>query len=129
MNNQRLHSVILEYADSIEKNTPGYWCYHYLGKQMLTITDESHNRMRIISPIRQLRDVSSDLVRQCMEANFDRALDVRYCISGEYLWSAFIHPLEELDERFYIDAMRQVATLSSNYETTFTSSNLFFGNS
>jgi len=33
-----------------------------------------------------------------MQANFDSALDARYAIAKGKLWSAFIHPLSELNE-------------------------------
>ena len=62
-----------------------------------------------------------------MEANFDRALDTRYALSGDHLWSAFIHPLDELRETQFVDGMNQVATLAANYGTTFTSTDLLFG--
>lgn len=127
MNNQRIDAVVREYADTIEEATLGYWRFIYKEQVLLAVTDEAHNRMRLISPVALSKDVDDGLLRICMGANFDRALDARYAISGEYLWSAFIHPLAEVTDRQFIDAMDQVATLAANYGTTFTSGDLFFG--
>lgn len=127
MNNKRLNAIISEHADKIEEAENGYWRYMYKDQTLLTITDESHNRMRIISPAALSKDLNQDALQICMEANFDRALDARYAISGEYLWSAFIHSLAELTDKQVVDAMDQVATLTANYGTTFTSSDLLFG--
>ena len=127
MDNKRLDTLIGKHADSVEKGSPGYWQYTYRGQTLLTITDESHNRMRIIAPVALANSVDDAMLRQCMEANFDRALDARYALSGEYLWSAFIHPLHELSEQQFLDGINQVATLAGNYGTTFTSGDLSFG--
>lgn len=127
MNNRRIDGIIREYADNIEEALLGYWRYTYKGQAVLTITDESHNRMRIICPVALTKDVDDKQLRVCMEANFDCALDARYATSGEYLWSAFIHPLAEVTDSHFIDAMEQVITLAGNYGTTFSSSNLLFG--
>lgn len=128
MDNQRLDAIICEYADAIEEASLGYWRFIYKKQVILAVTDEAHNRMRLISPVAMAKDVDDELLRVCMEANFDRALDARYAISGEYLWSAFIHPLAEVGDRQLVDSMDQVAALAANYGTTFTSSDLLFGN-
>lgn len=127
MNNQRIDGIIREYADNIEEESLGYWRYTYRGQVVLTITDEAHNRMRIICPIALSKDVNDQQLRVCMEANFDRALDARYAISGDYLWSAFIHPLTELTDSQFINALEQAVTLAANYGTTFSSGDLLFG--
>ena len=127
MDNKRLDTVISEHCDSIEERSLGYLQYSYRGVLMLTITDESHNRMRIVSPVALAKDVGTKLLTECMEANFDRALDARYALSGDHLWSAFIHLLDELRETQFVDGMNQVATLAANYGATFTSTDLLFG--
>ena len=127
MDNRRIDAVIREHSDSINEGSLGYWHFTYRGQMMLTITDESHNRMRVMAPATPAAEVGNEVLQKCMEANFDRALDARYALSGDYLWSAFIHPLTELGERQFVDGMNQVAALAENYGTTFTSSELFFG--
>jgi len=127
MNNQRIGQIVKEYAGEIDEAELGYWKFSYQEQYLLIITDESHNRMRVISPVAQTSELDDELIRECMKANFDRALDARYAISGEYLWSAFIHPLTELKDTQLIDALDQVATLAKNFGSSFTSSELLFG--
>ena len=127
MNNKRIDQIIREYAGELEEAELGYWKFSYDGQYLLIVTDENHNRMRVISPVVLIDEVSNELLFKCMEANFDRALDARYAISGEYLWSAFIHPLAELTDDQLIDALNQVVTLAKNFGMTFTSSELRFG--
>jgi len=114
MNNQRIGQIVKEYAGEIDEAELGYWKFSY-------------QDMRVISPVAQTSELDDELIRECMKANFDRALDARYAISGEYLWSAFIHPLTELKDTQLIDALDQVATLAKNFGSSFTSSELLFG--
>ncbi len=127
MNSRSIDSIIREYADEIKEDIIGYWEFVYQEFFVLVITDENHNRLRIISPITPEKKLSSKTLRTCMAANFDRALDARYAISKDYLWSAFIHPLKELTDGQFIDALNQVVSLATNYGTTYTSSGLLFG--
>ena len=64
---------------------------------------------------------------RCLHANFDRALDARYCLKEGKLWSAFIHPLGSLDEELFLSAVQQVATLADNDGTTYSGGDLVFG--
>lgn len=127
MDNKSIDRIIQEYADEIMEASLGYWQFTYKGIVVLTITDQSHNRMRLISPVALSKEVNSEMLRICMEANFDRALDARYAISGDHLWSAFIHPLAELNDKQFIDAMDQVVTLAANYGSSYSSCDLLFG--
>jgi hypothetical protein len=61
-----------------------------------------------------------------MEANFDRTLDVRYCVFQSHLWSAFIHPLSELSEEFLASALRQLSNSVKNFGGSYTSGILVF---
>ena len=127
MTNQKIDTIVREFADEIKEASLGYWEFIYKGQFILAITDESHNRMRLISPVIASKKVNNKTLKICMEANFDRALDARYAISGDYLWSAFIHPLGELGDTQFVDAMNQVATLAMNYGGSYTSTDLLFG--
>ena len=127
MDNKAINRIIQEYADEITQSSLGYWEFAYKGLVVLAITDESHNRMRLISPVVLSSEVDHETLQVCMLANFDRALDARYALSGDHLWSAFIHPLGELSDKQFIEAMEQVVTLAANYGTTYTSTDLLFG--
>ena len=93
----------------------------------MTVVDESNNRMRIICPIAEEKDVKKEHLKKCMEANFHTVLDVKYAIYEGYMWSIFVHPLKELSEDQVADAMSQVKTAAATYGSTYQSSNLIFG--
>lgn len=61
-----------------------------------------------------------------MEANFHTALDVKYAISDDILWSVFIHPLKELNKDEVLSAINQVYEASVTYGTTYSSTGLTF---
>jgi hypothetical protein len=127
MNNHRLDTIIREHAVKLHEDKLGYWKFEYREHVLMVITDETHNRMRIITPVAEVNDLSDEIWLLCMSANFDRALDARYAVSGDLLWSAFIHPLKQLEDEQVVDALDQVATLAANFGTTFSSGNLAFG--
>jgi len=104
----------------------GNWEFEIDTTRFICLTDEYHNRMRIISPITESANVTQDQMLKCMEANFHTALDVKYAISNGILWAAFIHPLKELTQKQVIDAVGQVFSASKTFGSTYTSGNLFF---
>ncbi len=61
-----------------------------------------------------------------MEANFHSALDVKYAISNDIVWSIFVHPLAELSEDQVEDAINQIFFSVVTFGTTYTSTNLTF---
>jgi len=126
MNNGRLDALIRE-IDADAKGQPGAWQFQSGGRTLVCFTDERANRMRIMTPIGAVDLSDSEEMARCLAANFDRALDARYCISGDQLWSAFLHPLSSLDEEMFQQAAHQVATLADNHGTTYSSGDLIFG--
>lgn len=127
MTNERLDAMIREHADTIQHGELGRWQFDYYGHSLIVLTDETHNRMRVISPVGETSEMDEQRAMTCMRANFDRALDARYAVSGDIVWSAFIHPLRELDVSQVVNAFNQVASLAATYGTTFTSGALSFG--
>jgi len=126
MNNQRLDSIIRSKGE-IHEGQPGYWRFAYRDRGVLVLTDESHDRMRIITPVVEVTEIGEEIWLLALSANFDRALDARYAINGDYLWSAFMHPLGVLTESQFDDALDQVVTLADNFGTSFSSTDLVFG--
>ncbi len=126
MDNDRLFRLLRELADDVE-GEPGYWRFSIEGVSLICLTDESHDRMRIIAPIKESGEVSQEELQACLEANFDRALDARYCVSRDMLWSAFIHPLGELSDGFLCSGVEQVVNLAKNFGTSYSSGALAFG--
>ncbi|MBW2687239.1 MAG: hypothetical protein JRE19_15185 [Deltaproteobacteria bacterium] len=60
-------------------------------------------------------------------ANFHSALDARYAISGEWLYSIYLHPLESLSDGELRSAVSQVVMLVKTYGTTYSSAGIVFG--
>lgn len=125
MNNETLDSIYTTVSDSIQGRLGG-WQFYINEVPMMSITDENHNRMRIISPIADSNTVSEDLLKAALVANFHTALDVKYAVSDGVLWSVFIHPLKELSEDQVKDAVSQVYYANINFGTTFASTSLTF---
>ena len=82
--------------------------------------------MRIISPIQKMSNVSQEQIDRCMQANFHTALDIRYAVSDDILWSAFIHPLEELTKEQVMSAISQVYSGVKTFGTHYSSGALSF---
>lgn len=91
------------------------------------IVDEDANRMRLMSPIIEAKDLEKTDFKTLMEANFDRALDAKYAISNGILWSVYAHPLRELYKEQLLDAFNQVRWLVYNYGTSYSSTTMVFG--
>ena len=126
MDNEWLGELIQQHATKMIKADPGYWRFEFDEMLTLVITDASHNRMRIISPVNDVDSISSEQWQILMSANFDRALDARYCVKGDMLWSAFIHPLAQLSAGQFLNGLQQVVTLAKNYGSSYSSGDLFF---
>ena len=93
---------------------------------MALISDVKHDRMRIISAITDYPKLSSKIKNILMESNFHSALDARYAVSKNILYSAYIHPLSSLSKVEIEAALDQVSTLASTFGTTYTSGTLVY---
>ncbi len=121
----KLKEILTSVSDSIQGNNR-QWSFSIKDIGFICVTDSVHNRMRIISPIAEAEKLTSDLKSAALVANFHSALDVKYAIADNILWSAFIHPLKELSEAQIRDAIRQVYSANVTFGTTFSSTNLMF---
>ena len=97
------------------------------GVRMACISDTEHDRMRIISPVVSTGDITLNEYRAITEANFHLTLDARYASSNGVLYAAYIHPLSTLHTEELHSALRQVAALTKNYGTSYSSDELIFG--
>ena len=123
MNNDKLNSIIYTISDEVEGQN-GNWQFIIDSTIFMCITDELHNRMRIISPIARVNEITDAQIKRCMEANFHSALDVKYAISDNIMWSAFIHPLKELTKEQVISALSQVYSCNKTFGTSYSSGTL-----
>ena len=125
MTNQRLGDLIGDVASDVAGQL-GYWQFSVRGRDLLVMTDESHNRMRIMAPIAPQSELDGQDMVLLLEANYGRALDAKFALNDGVLWSVFIHPLAELTDDQFKDGIEQVATLADNYGTSYASSTLVF---
>lgn len=125
MNPTRLGKILHEVSDSIISTKP-QWRFKIKEVAFICIADSTHNRMRVISPIAPVDKLTNTLKTAALTANFHTALDVKYAISDEILWSVFIHPLKELTKKQVLDAISQVYYANINFGTTFSSTSLVF---
>ena len=126
MSNPRIQ-ILIEQMGTIVESRRGFWRFDLQGRELLAVTDESHNRVRIMTPVVSSEDLSLEAMKTILTANFGRALDAKYAISQGVLWSVFMHPLRELCDEQFIDAALQVFNLADNYGSTYASSDLVFG--
>ena len=125
MNNEEL-DIIFKNLSKVIRGAYGNWELEIDSTRFICLTDEYHNRMRIISPITEVSNVDSEQIIKCMEANFHTALDTKYAISNGIVWSVFIHPLKELSQQQVIDAISQVYSSVKTFGSSYSSGNLIF---
>ncbi|MCR9250104.1 MAG: YbjN domain-containing protein [bacterium] len=126
MTNQKMNKILLRETSNV-KGGSGNWQVTYKEMPLFIITDSVHNRMRIITPVAEKKDLKQQDLELLLEANFDRALDAKYSLFQDVLWSTYTHPLGELTVEQFKDAIRQVARLSQTYGTSYTSTDMVFG--
>ena len=76
MDNEQLGTLIQEQADQVHEAVPGRWQFDYFGRVLIVLTDQTANRMRIITPVVEVDELDAQAVVTCLSANFDRALDL-----------------------------------------------------
>ncbi|MGB0525231.1 MAG: hypothetical protein ACPGJS_19820 [Flammeovirgaceae bacterium] len=126
MTNKKMDAIIRKEAQKVEGQLGG-WEFIYGNRPVMIITDDNANRMRIMTPIIEEKDMPEGRMKTLLEANFDRALDAKYSLFKNVLWSTYTHPLKELTKDQLIDAMQQVVRLADTYGSTYTSTDMIFG--
>ena len=125
MDNDRLKTLISR-IDKDFKGRPGYWQFSVEERTVTVITDDSANRMRIISGVTKVDKLEPALMMRLLQANFDSALDARYAVANGVLWSAYIHPLSSLQDKQFLEAVGQVVNLTSTFGSSYSSGALIF---
>ena len=121
----KLYEIIEQEADTVKTNGNSYQ-FLFNDAMLICIYDENANRMRIISPIVEREKIGEEELLNALVANFHSALDVKYALSDEILWSVYAHPLKELSELQVIDAIQQVYAAVITFGTSYSSTNLVF---
>ncbi len=105
---------------------PGFWRGTRHEVPVFVFSDDEHDRMRLMSPIGLFEELDADLLHVLLQANYDRALDARYAMRGNELWSVVVHPLATLATDDLPSLFDQVVTLAKNTGSSFASTELVF---
>lgn len=97
------------------------------GLRLTLVFDLRADRMRVVAPVGPAADVSGPELIRLMQANFDSALDARYAIAKDILWSVFIHPLSTLETEEFASGIGQTVNLVTSYGASYSSGALIFG--
>ncbi len=125
MNPESLYQVIQQYADNVsEKNN--VISFTYQSVNVYCIWDVNADRMRMVTPIAEASKLTDELILLALKANYHTALDARYAIGDEVLYSVFIHPLSPLSSGEVESAIRQVSTAALTFGSSFSSGELVF---
>jgi len=126
-NNEQLEQFLEEVIGRSYTGGDGQWSFEVMGFEILMLTDERADRMRIMAPVADANDLDATALRMLLEADFDRALDAKYAIWRDTVWAVFVHPLSSLTGSEFQNALAQVFTLTQNYGTSFTSTEFVYG--
>lgn len=126
MNLTKLEAILQQEADNIRFGN-GQWQFVIDGVPMALLTSDEMDRMRIVSPIIESVQLTTEQRQKMLEANFHSALDGRYAISNGVVYATFIHPLSSLHSDDFRSALGQVSQLVKTFGTTYSSGRLSFG--
>ena len=101
--------------------------FEYAGVSIASVSDATHDRMRLITPIAKVDSLQPAQLEVLLVANFHTTLDARYALSEGVVYAAFLHPLSTLSRPQLESAIRQVSALSLNFGSTYSSGELIYG--
>jgi hypothetical protein len=125
MTTQAMGKLVDSYLTELE-GQPGFWRGVRNEVPVFVFSDDEHDRMRIMAPIGVVEELDADLLHVLLQANYDRALDARYAMRGNELWSVVVHPLATLATDDLPSLFDQVVLLVKNTGSTFSSTELVF---
>lgn len=126
MTPDKMKAVVQSVGDSVV--TKGsFMRFKFQSVYINLIFDETHDRMRLVSPIIEVKNIADSQMMKMLKANYHDALDARYAVSEGIVWSTFIHPLSDLTEEYLKSAIRQVAVAKATFGRGYSSGTLQFG--
>jgi len=125
MNNTIMERILKGKVELLE-GVPGNWQLIYKERLVFILTDETNNRMRIFTPFIEIDSLQSGEAELLLAANFHSALDSKYCFFDGLVISVYTHPLRELTQPQFEDALLQVVTLANTFRGSYSSTELIF---
>jgi hypothetical protein len=125
MTSAAISKLLDSYLTDLE-GRPGFWRGVREEVPIYVFSDEQNDRMRLMSPIGELREMDSEILHVLLNANYDRALDAKYALRGLEVWAVCVHPLATLAPDDFASFIEQVVKLVKNTGTSYASSDLVF---
>ncbi|MEM8798142.1 MAG: hypothetical protein AAGE61_21430 [Pseudomonadota bacterium] len=123
----QMRVIINRLDENAQELRPGTFRLVVADFEVMVITAEPVNRMRVMVRIRSAENLTQAELLRISQANLDSALDARYAIGQGVLWSAYIHPISSLHPMQFIEAIGSTVNLAANYGTSYSSGQLVFG--
>ncbi|CAK9039341.1 S-adenosylmethionine synthase (AdoMet synthase) (MAT) (Methionine adenosyltransferase) [Durusdinium trenchii] len=122
----RLRDLVSRLDPQAEFNANGA-LFTISGVSVTFIYDINADRMRLVSPVASVGDIEPEIFLRMMQANFDSALDARYGVAQDIVWSTFIHPLSSLTSEEFGAGVAQTVNLVRTFGDAYSSGVLAFG--
>ncbi len=123
---ERLNDLIFLLDENAER-TANSWVFRINDLPLTVVSDPAADRMRMVIGIAEADSLTPELLERLMQANFDSALDARYSLAQDILWSTYIHPLSSLTTDEFISGLTQTMNLALTYGTSYSSGLFTFG--
>ena len=114
MTDARLKQLIEGIGGNLEGHA-GFWQFTFDQREVMVISDEKKDRMRILVRAASTDQLGEDRMMQLLKANFSNAMDARYAVARNTVWSMFVHPLSSLNDREFMNGLGQVINLAKSY--------------
>lgn len=125
---ERLDALILAVdPERLRQPSGRVWTFTVEDVPLTVVTDPRADRMRIVVPVARAGALEPDALMRLMQANFDTALDARYAIGRDVLWSTFIHPLGPLTDDQFLSGIGQTVNLARSFGSTYSSGAVSYG--
>ena len=125
MTTAAISKLIESYLTDLE-GRPGFWRGIKDEVPVYVFSDDSNDRMRLMAPIGELKELDSEILHVLLQANYDRALDAHYALRGLEVWAVSVHPLATLAPDDFASFIEQVVMLVKNTGSSYASSDLVF---
>ena len=125
MTTTAVSKLIESYLTELE-GRHGFWRGLREQVPVYVFCDDENDRMRLMAPVGELRELDPAVLQVLLQANYDRALDAKYALRGREVWAVAVHPLATLAPDDFASFIDQVVRLVKNTGTTYASSDLVF---
>ncbi|MEL7298368.1 MAG: hypothetical protein AAGJ86_11965 [Pseudomonadota bacterium] len=122
----RIESIVARLDDNYQRNENSI-AFSFADRDVLIIADPTADRMRVMTPVNAADALDPEELYRLLQANFDSALDARYAIANDMLWSTFIHPLATLSDEELLSGIGQTLNVADTFGTTYSSGAMVFG--